>query len=390
MPKGRQVVKYVLNRCVVCKKMEGKSFSPAPTASLPDFRVNKAPPFSKTGVDFAGPLFVKDKSNEMRKVYVALFTCCVTRAVHLELVEDLSVETFKRCLRRFIARRGVPTLIVSDNAKTFKGIEKELRLLFNHPQVKDEMQNRRIQWRFNLERAPWWGGFFERLMGSVKRCLRKVLGNARLSFDELLTVMSEVEATLNSRPLTYDYDIPGEEVLTPAHLMYGRRLTTLPGSQEVEEDISCRKRYRHVNERLEHFWRRWHREYLTDLRESHNCNAERAGREPKVGDVVIVFEDGAKRNSWKMAVIEELIHGRDSKVKGANVRVVTKGKTHRLSRPLQKLYPIEVRESSTDVPRNRERQGERERTLQKRVIPSRAAALDAAWKTREMMNQPDD
>ena len=108
-------------------------------------------------------------------------------------------------------------MIVSDNAKTLKGIEKELPLLFNHPQVKDEMQNRRIQWCFNLEQAPWWGGFFERLIGSVKRCLRKVLGNARLSFDELLTVMSEVKAALNSRPLTYDYNIPGEEVLTPAH-----------------------------------------------------------------------------------------------------------------------------------------------------------------------------
>ena len=145
-----------------------------------------------------------------------------------------------------------------------------------------------------------------------------------------------------------------------------------------------------MNERLEHFWTRWHREYLTDLRESHNCNAKRAGKEPKVGDVVIVFEEGAKRNSWKMAVIEELIHGRDNKVRGANVRVVTKGKALRLSRPLQKLYPIEVRESSTDVPRSRERQGERERTLPKRVLPRRAAALDAAWKTREMMNQPDD
>ena len=145
-----------------------------------------------------------------------------------------------------------------------------------------------------------------------------------------------------------------------------------------------------MNERLEHFWRRWRREYLTDLTECHNCNAKRAGREPKVGDVVIVFEDGAKRNSWKMVVIEELIHGWDSKVRGANARVVTKGKTHRLSRPLQKLYPIKVQESSTDVPRNRERQGEREQTLQKCVIPCRAVALDAAWKTREMMTQPDD
>ena len=100
--------------------------------------------------------------------------------------------------------------------------------------------------------------------------------------------------------------------------------------------------------------------------------------------MVILFEDGAKRNSWKMAVIEELIHRRDNKV-----RVVTKGKTLCLSRPLQKLHPIKVRESSTDVPRSRERQGECERTLQKRVTPCRAVALDAARKMREMMNQPD-
>ena len=160
VPKGRQAVKQVLNRCVLCKKMEGKSFRVPPAASLPDFRVNTAPPYSKTGVDFAGPLFVKGKSDQMTKVYIALFTCCLTRAVHLELVEHLSIETFKRCLRRFIARRGVPTLMISDNAKTFKGVEKELRLLYNHPQVKEEMQNRRIEWRFNLERAPWWGWIF--------------------------------------------------------------------------------------------------------------------------------------------------------------------------------------------------------------------------------------
>ena len=156
---------------------------------------------------------MKGKDEQMRKVYIALFTCCVTRAVHLELVEDLCIEIFKRCLRRFIARRGVPTLMVSDNAKTFKGIDKELRVLYSHPLVREEMENRRIQWRFNLERAPWWSGFFERMVGSVKRCLRKVLGNARLSFVELLTVLSEVEATLNARPLTYDYDTPSEDVL---------------------------------------------------------------------------------------------------------------------------------------------------------------------------------
>ena len=127
--------------------------------------------------------------------------------------------------------------MVTDNAKTFKGIDKELCILHGHPLVREELGNRRIQWRFSLERAPWWGGFFERMVGSVKRCLRKVFGNARLSFDELLTVLTEVEATLNSRPLTYDYDTLGEEVLTPTHLIYGRRLTSLPESPEVEDDI---------------------------------------------------------------------------------------------------------------------------------------------------------
>ena len=191
------------------------------------------------------------------------------------------------------------------------------------------MQNRRNEWRFNLERKPWWGGFFQRLIGSVKRCLRKVLGNACLTFDELSTVLIEVESTLNSRPLTYDYDNPGKEVLTPAHLMFGRRLTTLPKAPEEEEkegELSCRRRYRYVNERLRHFWKRWQREYLTDLRESHDSNSTKTVRKPNKGDVVIVYEEGTKRNTWKMAVVEGLIQGKDNKVRGANVRVITKGK----------------------------------------------------------------
>lgn len=272
----------------------------------------------------------------------------------------MSVETFKRCLRRFIARRGIPALIVSGNAKTFKGTEKQLRTLFRHPQVREEMQNHRIEWRFNLERAPWWGGFFERMVGCVKRCLKKVLGNARLMYDELLTVLMEVEVTLNSRPLTCDYDNPYEgEVLTPAHLLYGRRLLSLPEEPREEGDeteTSYRRRYKYINETLQHFWKRWPREYLTNLRESHDCNAQAIGKAPKVGDMVTVYEEGVKRNGWKMAVVEGLIVGKDKEVRGANVRVITKGKAVHLSRPVQKLFPIEIRTETSeisDVPKER-------------------------------------
>ena len=214
MPKGRQIVKKILNQCVTCKRLIGKSYKEPATAALPEFRVTKAPPFSRVGIDFAGPLYAKDASGEIKKVYIALFSCCVTRAVHLELVDEMSAERFKCCLRKFTARRGMPKLIVSDNAKTFQATEKDLNKLFDHPEIKLYFNNMRIEWKFNLERAPWWGGFFERMVGCVKQCLRKTLGRARLKRDKLEIVLVEVECTLNSRPLTYEYDEVGEEVLS--------------------------------------------------------------------------------------------------------------------------------------------------------------------------------
>ena len=141
VPKDRQVVKGVLSECVTCKKLKGKPYSSPPTAALPEFRVREAPLFSRVGVDFAGPLYVNSKKGEMEKVYIALFSCCVTRAVHLELVEDLSAAALRRCLRRFTARHGTPALIVSDNAKTFQATEKALNELFNHPEVRADLGN---------------------------------------------------------------------------------------------------------------------------------------------------------------------------------------------------------------------------------------------------------
>ena len=385
-------VKKLVNKCVTCKKLQGKHFDAPTTAPLPEFRVSEAAPFSRIGIDFAGPLYVKDKSNVMQKHYIALFTCCVTRAIHLELVEDLSTSTFIRSFRRFTARRGTPSLINSDNAKTFKAAKKFLDKLFVDQQFLTFLHSRRIVWKFNLALSPWQGGHFERLVGSVKRTLRKVLGNAKLRHDEIHTVLVEIEGILNSRPLTYSYDEVGFDVLTPFHLMYGRRLSQLTdfvdtGEQEEESSTLMNKRFLYLVKKLDHFWKRWRGEYLIDLRESHRCRSEETS-DAKVGDVVLIHEDNVKRNQWKMGLIDDLIQGKDGQIRGAKVRIISRGKPDFIDRPLQKLFPLEVCDGTE---RNVDR-GERKKsevnieTERPRERSARAAAKDARWKSRIMLD----
>ena len=193
----------------------------------------------------------------LQMVYVLLFTYCSVRAVHLEL----SVDVFIHCLRKFAATRGLPELIILDNAKTFKDADKILSKLFSYPRVKKFLASKRTDWSFNMDRAPWLGGFFERLIQNTNRCVQKTLRNTKLNYDELHTVLVEVEGTLNSRPLTYVSSDDPEEPLTPSHLMYGRRILLLPkviGSRQASldhtvssEDLPRRQKY--LGLLLEHF-----------------------------------------------------------------------------------------------------------------------------------------
>ena len=248
-----------------CLQEIGRKTLPITTNSqMPDFRVKESIPFANVGIDFAGPLYVKCQKQATKKVYICLFSCCVTRALHLELVEDLSTPTFLNCLRRFCAKRGTPEVINSDNVKTFKSTSKFFKKLHGDRNVHTFLESKRIDWKFNLEVSPWQGGHFERIIRSVKRCLRKVLGNARVNSDELLTVLSEVECILNNRPLTYLYDEMDGEVLTPSHLLIGRRLSMLSTGigcklRFDEDDLysSHCKRFSYLTRLLNSFWTRW-------------------------------------------------------------------------------------------------------------------------------------
>ncbi|GFY25395.1 integrase catalytic domain-containing protein [Trichonephila clavipes] len=193
------------------------------TAPLPALRVEQSAPFSVVGIDFGGPLYTKDEN----KHYIVLFTCAVTRALPLELVNNLTTETFLIALRRFISRRGLYSKILTNNAKTFKRSDlelKNLRKVISDPSVKAFYASHKIYWQFIMERAPWWGGFYGSLIRKVKLALRKTVGTT-LFRDELETLLIEIEGVLNSRPLTYIFSEFNEpEPLTPFYMILGRRV----------------------------------------------------------------------------------------------------------------------------------------------------------------------
>ena len=231
----------------------------------------------------------------------------------------------------------MPHLVISDNGKTSKS--KFLKSFF--------IQHG-INWRFNIPRAPWWGGFFERMVRAVKRCLKKTLGSARVTYEEFETTLIEVEAVLNSRPLTYLKESV-EEPLTPSSLCLGRRLLSHPPTTQGSITADCNnpaaelsRRQKYLSTVLQHVWDRWRKECLSELQEHHRCKMSPQVRIIKLGDVVCVFEDSTPRQRWKIGVEEDLIYGRDKNVRAAVVRMSPREREMRLKRPVQRLYPIEV------------------------------------------------
>ena len=148
--------------------MEGLNYRAVPPSPLPEFRVQESPPFAFCGVDFARPLYVKMEESENSKVWICLYTCCVTCAVRLELVPDMIAQTFLRSFKRFTARRGIPLQMISDNAKIFVSAAQTVENVLTSPEVQHHLAGVKVKWAFNLEKAPWWGGFFERMIQSMK------------------------------------------------------------------------------------------------------------------------------------------------------------------------------------------------------------------------------
>ncbi|XP_071123866.1 uncharacterized protein [Mytilus edulis] len=273
---------------------------------LPKDRVNYDYPFSVTGVDFTGALYTKGKHNELSKTYICLFTCAATRAIHLEIVTDLTEESFMLAFKRFVARRSTPRIMLSDNATTFKAAAEKITRSSQDSRIQLKLADQRTEWKFIPNRAPWFGGFWERLIGLTKKSIKAILGKSCVTTEMLNTIIIEIEGTLNNRPITHiSTDIKDPEPLTPAHLLYGRRLDNQ--SEQIidsvtSEDLQVKlnKNLQRNNELINHFRSRWKHEYLTSLREFHRTSG-RNEQTIQIGDIVQVHND-TNRIMWKLAV----------------------------------------------------------------------------------------
>ena len=267
-----------------------------------------------------------------------LYGCSLTRAVHLEVLQSLGVEEFLLSLKRLIARRGRPEIIYSDNAATFKAADKWLNKVRTDEKFHAFLADRASHWRFNLSRAPWWGGQFERLIGLFKRAFYKAIGNNMLSWEELSEVVLDVEVALNNRPLSYIEDDVELPVLTPRSTL-NINPSALPELRPHHIDNrDLRKRAKFLIKCKESVWIRWSREYVKSLRERHVNGGGKQTITPRRGTAVIIKDKNKNRNTWKLGVVRETFKGKDGIVRGARLKTAN----GELERPIQHLYPLEL------------------------------------------------
>lgn len=309
----------------------------------PDRLLPDHPPFTNVGVDYFGPFEAKRGRVQVKR-YGVLFTCLTVRAVHLEIAHSLDTDSCINAMRRFIARRGQVEVMRSDNGTNLVATEHEIRQAmkeWNKSQISEALLQRGVTWIFNPPAGSHHGGIWERQIRTVRKILTNLLKLQSLDDECLQTVMCEVEAVINSRPLTKSSDDMDDlEPLTPNHLLLLKGKPALPPGMFQKEDLYSKRRWRQVQYISDIFWKRWSREYLPLLQERQKWLETK--RNVKEGDVVLIVDDRAPRGSWLMGKVEKTIPDSLGFVR----RVLVKTKTNTLERPINKLcLLLEMEES---------------------------------------------
>ncbi|XP_011694053.1 PREDICTED: uncharacterized protein LOC105453629 [Wasmannia auropunctata] len=341
---GRNLAKRVVHECVKCFRNRPQQ-AQATMGELPKSRVSVAQPFHATGVDYGGPFLIKDRKGrgcKTNKCYICLFICFATRAIHLELVSDLTTECFISALRRFVSRRGKPAHVYSDNGTNFVGANRELNelarfLLKEQTSLSECINDIGISWHFIPAYSPHFGGLWEAGIKSTKHHLKRVAGNSLLTFEEFYTLITQIEAVLNSRPLTPMSTDPNDLIpLTPAHFLIGKTLNSVADPDLTHLPESRLSRWQLIQNLQQHFWKRWSKEYLSELQQ--RTKWKRPFPQLKEGTMVLIKEENLPPFKWRLGRVISTHPGRDQVVRVATVKTST-GTVHIT---IAKLCPLPI------------------------------------------------
>lgn len=323
---GKRIVKSCIMKCVRCFKSCAKNNILPKMGDLPKFRITPSRPFLSVAADYAGPFELKDgktRSKRIIKAYICIFVCLVTKAVHIEVITDLTSDGFLSLLKRFVSRRGFCSYIYSDNATNFVGCNNELisiQKLVESSTVQNYVVHSNIKWHFMPAKSPHFGGLHEAAVKSCKHHLRRVLNSTHLTYEEFYTLTTQIEAIMNSRPLVPMSPDPNDlNAITPAHFLIGHELTALPERDLTNDKVNHVKRYRHMQLMGQHFWARWRKEYLHHLQER---NKWQVGSGPKleIGSLVLIKEDHVPPMHWPLGRITEAHPGKDGIIRVVSVK----------------------------------------------------------------------
>ena len=339
---GVQTVKKQLRNCIKCRRFK-QEIGQQIMADLPQARVTPSRPFTNTGVDFTGHIDIKlSKGRGVRttKGYVAVFVCLAIKAVHLELVSNLSTEAFLAAFRRMCARRGTPKNVYSDNGTNFVGasriLKREYKEIANtiNEEFINNINEMNITWHFNAPAWPSAGGLWEAAVKGMKYHLKRVMGEQRLSYEELTTLLHQVEACMNSRPLCTISESPDDSCLTPGHFLIGCPLISRP--QMDPELINLSSRWHLIQNMNKQIWKRWSSEYLQHLQT--RSKWQTPSKNIEKDDIVVIKEDNMPPGRWALGRVCETHPGKDG-----HTRVVTlKTQNNIMKRPINKIIPLPV------------------------------------------------
>ncbi|XP_055612339.1 uncharacterized protein LOC129758753 [Uranotaenia lowii] len=347
---GPNKARNTVHQCIVCFRNKPR-FAQQVMAHLPAVRVTPSLPFTSTGVDFMGPVYLKPPRKQGPiKSYICVFVCMVTKAAHLELVMSLTSDAFIAALKRFCSRRRRPSDIYCDNATNFVGAKnqlEELRVLFLSQRHQSEIARTTarmgIAFHFIPPRSPTFGGLWEACVKSVKHHLHRVTLDVLQTQEEMTTTVAQIEACLNSRPLTPRSNDPTDlEALTPGHFLIGGPILALPEPNLTSLPSNHLSRWQDQQRVLQTLWDRWYVEYLPTLQRLQKW----PGKHPNlaVGDMVLVEDNNLPPTKWPIARVLKTIVGDDACGRVADV-LCDGNQIHRCS--IRKMCPLPHCEAST-------------------------------------------